>query len=238
MIDNKNIHLIFNQIQLLKTFVMKKTILTAVICTATIFMTNAQKPRIGFTAGTIFSNYTAKLDGETDNANSVTGITAGVLLDLPLSKNFSFQPALDFVQKGTKDEETFMGVTEKYKLTNNTIELPLNILYNSSGNNGNFFIGAGPSFAFSLSGKVKYDDGTNSYSEDIKFGSSDDDDLKGLDVGANFLTGYRFSNGLQISAHYNAGLSNLYPGDSGDGTLKSHYFGIKLGFLMKAKEKK
>jgi Outer membrane protein beta-barrel domain len=236
VIDNKNIHLIFNQIQLLKTFVMKKTILTAVICTVAIFLTNAQKPRIGFTAGTIFSNYTAKLDGETDNANSVTGITAGVLLDLPLSKNFSFQPALDFVQKGTKDEETYMGITEKYKLTNNTIELPLNFLYNSSGHNGNFFIGAGPSFAFSLSGKVKYDDGTDSYSEDIEFGSSDDDDLKGLDFGANFLTGYRFLNGLQISAHYNAGLSNLSPGDSGDGTLKSHYFGIKLGFVLKGKK--
>ncbi len=226
----------FNQIQLLKTFIMKKTILIAVISIATLTVLNAQNAKIGFTAGTLFSNYTAKVDGETDNANSVAGLTAGILVDIPAGKNFSFQPGINFVQKGTKDEETYMGVTDKYKLCINAIELPLNFLYNAAGNTGNFFVGAGPSLAFAISGKVKYDDGTDSYSEDIKFGNNEaEDDLKGMDFGANFLTGYRFPNGLQVSAHYNMGLSNLMIGGSENGTLKSHYFGIKLGFLLKGK---
>jgi hypothetical protein len=215
---------------------MKKTILIAVICIVSNFITHAQKSRIGFTAGAVFANYTTKLDGETDNADSKTGITAGVFVEIPSGNHFSFQPALNFVQKGTKSEQTLGGTTEKVQLTVNSIEVPLNFLYNAGSNTGNFFIGAGPSFAFALSGKTKYDDGTNSLTEDIKFGNNEnEDDLKGLDFGANFLTGYRFPNGLQISGHYNAGLSNLMVG-SDNGTLKSNYFGVKLGLLLKGKK--
>ena len=67
-----------------------------------------------------------------------------------------------------------------------------------------------------------------------EFGNNEDD-LKGMDFGANFLTGYRFSNGLQISGHYNAGLSKLMVG-SDSGTMKSSYFGVKIGLLSKVKK--
>lgn len=215
---------------------MKNLILIVVFSIVTNFIANAQSPRIGFTAGATFANLKAKADGESESAKSKVGLTAGILIDVPLSKNFSFQPALNFVQKGTQDEETFMGVTDKYKMTINAIELPLNLLYNASSNTGNFFIGAGPSLAFNISGKVKYDDGTDSYSEDIKFGNNEDeDDFKAMDFGANFLTGYRFPNGLQISGHYNVGLSNLFIEGSSDYSLKSSYFGVKIGLLLNGK---
>jgi Outer membrane protein beta-barrel domain len=217
---------------------MKKLFFFCLAFAATGFVMKAQHTRIGFTAGASFSNYHAKVDGETDDGNTLTGLTAGVLVEVPIAKNFSFQPAANFVQKGTKDEQTFEGVTEKVKLTVNAIEVPLNFVYNTTSNSGSFFIGAGPSFAFAVSGKASYDDGTTSVSDDLNFGNSDDDDLKGLDMGANFLAGFRFPNGLFIAANYNTGLSNLLPGGSADGTLKSHYFGIKLGFLLKGKAAK
>ena len=217
---------------------MKKLFFLTVIFVASHFIGNAQTTRFGFTAGAAFANYKSKMNGETENANSKTGITAGVLIDILTGKHFSFQPAVNFVQKGTKDEETSGGITEKVNLTVNCIEVPLNFLYNTQSNSGNFFIGAGPSLAFALSGKLKFDDGTNSLSEDIKFGSGENDDMKGLDLGANFITGYCFQNGLLFSVNYNAGLSNLSPGGSNDGTVKSHYFGIKLGYLLNSKGKK
>jgi hypothetical protein len=217
---------------------MKKLFFLTIILVASHFIVNAQTTRFGFTAGASFANYTSKVDGETDNANSKTGITAGILADIPVGKQLSFQPAVNFVQKGTKDEQTYGGVTEKVSLNINLIELPLNFLYNFSGKSGNFFIGAGPSLAFSLSGKTKYDDGTNSLSENLNIGNGDDDDLIGLDLGANFMTGYCLTNGLFLSAGYNAGLNNLFPGGSEDGTLKSHYFSIKLGFMLKNHSKK
>lgn len=216
---------------------MKHLFMITATCLFTGVFSSAQNARIGFTAGAVFANLTGKVDGVSESGKSKAGITAGILVDIPVGKNFSFQPALNFVQKGTMDEETFMGVTEKTKIIMNAIELPLIFLYNASSNTGNFFIGAGPSISFYASGKIKFDDGTDVTSVDIKFGSNvDEDDFKGMDFGANFLTGYRFPNGLQISGHYNAGLSNLFIGGSADGTLKSHYFGIKLGFLLNGKK--
>ena len=217
---------------------MKQLLATIVICAAGL-ASSAQDTRFGFTAGAAFANYHSKVDGETDNGNGKTGITAGLLADIPFGKSFSFQPALNFVQKGTQEEETFMGVTEKTKLTVNCFELPLNLLYNANSNSGTFFIGGGPSFSFALSGKWKYEDGTNSLTEDVQFGDDpDNDDLKSFEVGVNALTGYRFPNGLFIAAGYNAGLTNLFPGGSDDGTLKSHYFSVKLGWLLKGKNNK
>lgn len=218
---------------------MKHFILSAVFITATLFASKAQIARFGFAGGPVFANYHSKVAGESDNGSSKTGISVGVLVDIPAGKNFTFQPAVNFVQKGTQDKETSGGVTEKVKLTANCIEVPLNFLYNTTGNTGTFFIGAGPSFAFALSGKWKFDDGTDSFSEDVKFGNDpDNDDLKGLDVGANILAGYRFPNGLFFSAGYNAGLNNLYPGSSDIGTLKSNYFAVKIGFMLNAAKSK
>jgi hypothetical protein len=112
--------------------------------------------------------------------------------------------------------------------------VPLNFLYNSSGNTGgNFFFGAGPSIAFSFSGKGKQDDGTNVTTENLKFGNGEDDDMKGMDLGANFITGYHFKKGFLLSANYNIGLSNLIPGSSStDYSAKSSYFGLKIGYLI------
>lgn len=191
---------------------------------------------MGFTAGTSIANYKVKVDGEDESSDSKAGLAAGVLIDIPAGKNFSFQPALNFVQKGTKEKQG----NEKVTFNMNTIEVPLNLLYNSNGEAGNFFIGAGPSLGFNISGKLKYDDGTDTFKEDVEIGNDPDNDfIKGLDLGANVLAGYQFPNGLFISANYNLGLNNLFPGGSDDGTLKSRYFGFKLGWmLMKSKNKK
>lgn len=195
----------------------------------------AQNIHVGFTAGTSIANYKVKVDGEDESSDSKAGFTAGVLIDIPAGKNFSFQPALNFVQKGTKEKQG----SEKITLSMNAIEVPLNLLYNSNGEAGNFFIGAGPSLGFNISGKLKYDDGEDTFKEDVEIGNDPDNDfIKGLDLGANVLAGYQFPNGLFISANYNLGLNNLFPGGSDDGTLKSRYFGFKLGWMLQSKSKK
>lgn len=210
---------------------MKKLLL--LIAVFTIVKTQAQKIRIGFTTGVAVANYKSKVDGNTESGNAKVGFTAGVLADIPVGNHLSFQPALNFVQKGTKDEQTYGGVTEKIKLNINCIELPLNFLYNSRGKKGNFFVGAGPSLAFALSGKAKYDDGTNKLSEKIKFGSGDEDFMKAVDLGANFIAGYAIQNGISFCLNYNAGLNNLFPHGSADGSLRSNYFGVRLGYMLK-----
>lgn len=199
----------------------------------------AQRILVGIQTGPVFSNYHSKEDGTSDDGKTLTGLTAGFFLDVPMSKNISFQPALNYILKGTKDEQTYGGVTEKVKLQIHHLEIPLNWLYNTRNANGtNFFIGAGPSVTFAISGNTKYDDGTLSETSNLKFGNSQEDDVKGLDIGANFLIGYSLNSGLLFSANYNTGLSNLFPSSAYQGNLKSHYFSIKTGWLFHQKAKK
>ena len=68
---------------------MKKILFLAWLFTMCYFAAQAQNTRIGFTAGTTFANYKIKITGEPDNGNSKTGITAGVLVDIPFSGKFS-----------------------------------------------------------------------------------------------------------------------------------------------------
>ena len=209
-----------------------------VLAIASFVTSSAQNTRIGVTAGAAFANYMAKVDGQKDNGTSKTGLTVGILLDAAMGKHFSFQPAVNFVQKGTKDESTSGGVTAKVTMTVNCIEVPLNFLYNAPGENGNFFIGAGPSVAFSLSGKLKYKDDQNNLSESLHFGKSEDDNMKGFDFGANFLAGYNFKKGIFVAANINMGISNLAIDNSDGGYLRSQYFGLRIGYKFNKKVSK
>ena len=220
----------------LKLTKMKKTILSMIILIS--IGSYAQKTRLGFTTGLSIANYKSKVDGNNESGNAKAGFTAGVFVDVPVGKHFSFQPALNFVQKGAKENFTINNTTYKYSLNINYIEMPLNFMYNSNSKSGNFFIGAGPSLALAAGGKYKYKDDANSISEKIKFGSADDDFMKPLDLGANIVTGFTLNSGFMFSANYNAGLNNLFPNGSADGRLRSYYFGIKLGYLLKPGKKK
>lgn len=101
----------------------------------------------------------------------------------------------------------------------------MNIVYKTQKDRG-FFIGAGPSIAYGLSGKEKYSDSK------VKFGSGDDE-VKPIDFGINALAGYQFGNGFLFSLNYNLGLSNIQKGNSSEmGTVKNKYFCLKIGYLF------
>lgn len=200
---------------------------------------HAQNASVGFTAGASFASYRIKAAGFNVGADTKIGLTGGILVDVPFSKNFSFQPAFNFVQKGTQYKYSDQGFSEESKTTVNCLEIPLNFLYNYNVSNGTFFVGAGPSVAFAISGKEKYKDPTTSYEEDISFGNDpNNDDMKGFEVGANMLGGYRMSNGFLVSLGFNAGLSDLIPGGSDEGTVKSNYFSVKIGYMLNSTKKK
>ena len=212
---------------------MKKLLLVACLFFATKFFAIAQSSRFGFTAGTSIANYNFKYGGTNISGDPKTGFTVGLLADIPTSANFSIQPALNFVQKGTQSEE--MG--EKLSTSVNCLEIPVNFFYRTAGKAGSFFVGTGPSFAFNISGKSKYDDGTTIEEDDIKFGSDkDNDDMKILDEGINFLAGYEFSNGLFLSAGSNLGFKNLSLYSDDDESIKSKYFNIKIGFMFEKRK--
>lgn len=211
---------------------MKKLIFLLIV--ATTLSAHAQKTQFGFTGGATFANYKSNYDGTNQSGNSKTGFTIGAIANIAAGKNFIIQPAINWVQKGTKDEQTVDGSKITTSITTNNIEMPVNFMYSHNG----FFIGAGPSFTFAVSGKIKVEaDGTKG-DEKLNFGNSDTDAMKAFDFGTNAVTGYQFKGGVFIAANYNLGLSNLASGsDPNKGSLKSGYFGIKLGYLLGGKGK-
>lgn len=194
----------------------------------------SQKSRVGATAGVVIANMSSSEDEVNDNKKSKIGFTAGLIVEAPISNNISFQPGLHYVQKGMRiteggssDDE--MGVALRYA------ELTMNFVFNSNGENGGFFIGAGPTFSAHLPSKT-YDkvDGEKTFS-DIKFGDTEADDVKGYDFGGNVIAGVRTAGGFILSVNYTRGFYNLVPGNAEGVKLKNSVISVKLGILVKNK---
>ena len=207
---------------------MKKIFFMMAVVAIASKTTTAQMTSFGVTAGAVIANYSAKADGESQKLDSKAGLTFGIVCNIPISKSFSFQPAINYVQKGASSAEDEIKV--KVKL--NYLEVPLNFVYNSPEKNGHFFIGAGPSFSYGIAAKVKAGD------IEIKshFGSGEDDIAKPVEIGANIMMGYQFAGGFNIAANYNSGLNNI----SADGTTTehNHYFGFRIGYMLTGGGKK
>ena len=210
---------------------MKKTFITTT-CILLLLAASAQKTTFGITAGTTISNFKSKAGGVSASLDSKVGFAGGLIANISAGQHFIVQSGIQLVQKGTKYTQSEGGSTLKSSTNTNWLEVPINFLYNGNG----FFIGAGPSFSFVVSGKSKTEFNGEKTDQKMKFGNSDDDDLKGFDFGANLVTGYQLNNGLLISANFNQGFSNLMPGSSDNGSVKSHYFGIRLGYMFKGKK--
>ena len=209
---------------------MKKIITLFTLVAIAAQIAQAQKSSFGFTAGATLSKLTSKFEGTSLSTQSKIGFTAGIIGDIPISKDFSFMPALNFVQKGGKSKSESYGSTTNL----NYIEIPLNFVYRTPGQSGHLFIGAGPSFAYGISGKTKANFQMEQMEEKVKFGSSIEDDFKPFEIGANILLGYQFKNGFNIAANYNTGLNNISPQEG----LKGHnnYFGLRLAIMQGGKK--
>lgn len=159
--------------------------------------------------------------------NSTTFYVTGYV-DAPFAPNFSFQPGLSLQGKGgafKSDDESMFD--EDLKMNLMYLEIPLNVVYYiPTGVSGSVFLGAGPYAGFAVSGKQKY----GSLSEDIDFGS-DEDQMKRFDAGANFLAGYRLTNGLLFNVGYGLGLVNTRNAPDGvDGSQKNRVLSFGIGF--------
>jgi hypothetical protein len=109
-------------------------------------------------------------------------------------------------------------------------------VYNIPAGTGNVFLGLGPTIGFGISGTFKTTEtGDPDASADIKFDGDKDptDDkvhLKAIDFGANFLAGYKLTNGLFFTAGYAMGFSSIHPEDDVD--FKNKGFSLKIGYMF------
>jgi len=201
---------------------------------------NAQKARVGLTGGLSFANLSRTIDGADKDGEYRVGIAGGMLVDLPFGKKqqWSFQPSVDYVQKGAAEEAT-APVNKKY-IALRYAELPVNLVRNfkcGKSKASTFYLGGGPFIAFPLpSKKVEHIPG-NDVETDVSFGELAASDLRGIDYGGNVILGYRTGVGISVSLHYTQGARNLAPIENGD-KIKTIAFGIRIGYLFKNTTKK
>src|SRR5205809_6654660 len=108
---------------------MKKIITIATATLVFLTATTAQKVTFGFNGGITSSSYKTKADGITYTSKSRIGFSAGFFTDVSITKKLSFQPALQFTQKGGTDKESLDGGDYNLSLVMNYLEIPFNFLY-------------------------------------------------------------------------------------------------------------
>lgn len=204
---------------------MKKFILIAVIILIAI-QANSQI-RLGVKAGVNFStiNYDVKVaGGEIDNSY-ITSFHLGGLAEFRLMPKLFLQPGLELSGQGAKITEG----TDEIKINIMYLKVPVNVVTKLNLGLGSLQLGAGPYYAYALSGKTKSGDEET----DIEFGNDDGDGLKRTDFGINLLAGYELKSGLNFGLGYQLGLSNTSPDSYKDFyTTKNTGISVSVGYMF------
>lgn len=218
---------------------MRNLILLAVILVYSL-QGNAQV-QYGIQANGVMSTASISEDEGETTKDAKYGFGAGVFAEFNISPNFSIKPSLNFVQKGVEVKSSYsdseVSMEQDIDARLNFLEVP--VLFNYKPTTS-FFIGAGPSFGYGLSGKLKgsfsYEDDTEEISEtfDIdafKDAEEDGGGFKRFDFGLTAAAGYYVTQNLSVNAGYTYGLSNLAD-DSEETTneYKNRSFTVGLGY--------
>lgn len=164
---------------------MKKLLLTFVLITGVILISNAQGVDFGLKAGLNM----AKLDGDVAQADLKAGLHAGLFVNLKLSDKFAVSPEVLFSQQGAKSG----GFS--YNLNYVNVPILAKIGFAKVLN-----LHLGPQFGFLMSAKLE--------DVDIK------ENYKSLDLSAVAGLGLDLPMGLTGGARYNLGLGNIEEGDN------------------------
>lgn len=195
-----------------------------VLLSVSLAVTDAQiKP--GYIFGANLSTLILKTDSINADPETSLGVHFGGFLEIPVIRNFTFQPQFLFSAKGS----TFNLDNGDISLSPVYIEIPAMIVYSFGSDEIKISLLAGPYFAFCMGG---YKLASGSEINNINFGSGDTDDMKSIDAGLNFGTGINIRS-LMISAQYGIGLANI--SSSAVTEMKNRVIGIRISssFVVK-----
>ncbi|MGJ8550466.1 porin family protein [Winogradskyella wichelsiae] len=212
---------------------MKKLLLITAVAALGFSNVNAQEVNFGAKAGLNFSSFSGD---DTEELDGLTSFHIGGVAEISISDKFSVQPELLYSIQGASAEDSYseFGYSGSSESTVKLSYLNIPIMakyYIAEG----FSVEAGPQIGLLLSAKEDYE-----YSETFEgetFSESGDEDVKdsykGIDLGFNFGLGYKMDSGLNFSARYNLGLSNIYDGEgSDDYSINNNVLQVSVGFFF------
>lgn len=212
---------------------MKKSMLIigALFLSVTV-MAQTEKVKLGLKAGLNLSSLS--FDESELNSSNKTGFTAGIMVEVPLAKNFSLQPELLYSQQGTKSSFSDNEVTNShYKSTIklNYLNIPVMLKYYLSKG---LSLQAGPQIGILLKANNKYQDNFLGYENRESFNLKEY--ATGIDTSVNFGLGYQFKDKFYTDVRYNISYSNVFKeGDVNhfiNNDMKNRVFQITLGYFF------
>ncbi len=216
---------------------MKKQILLALSLIITTFSFAQVLPSFGVRAGVSYAgvsgdaannlNNLVDLAGGAITTANTTGFFAGGYVDIPVAGNFSIEPGLYYTQKGYEMNGAlnlkgvdFIGAAAKAKLQLQYVDVPVLL----KGKFGGFEIFAGPQVSYLTHADLQTTAGilgVNLLNKSMDATSR----FNKWDVGVTGGIGYQLTNGINLRASYEQGLSKMDAGQS----VKSYNNVIKVG---------
>lgn len=208
---------------------MKKIIALCIL--AGISLTSLAQTQWGVFAGPQMTSANYFIAGNKQSATGKFGFQAGATCKIPFETNLYFSPAAFYSLKGYK--VNFDGISfppDSLAINNNTtlhtFELAVLLQYNLGKKPNHFFIKAGPSLDFQLSGNEKFDRSDNTTVDRpmnfsfISYGR----------YAANILLhfGFETQKGLIIFGQYTHGIGSINNKDEGPRILHNA-LGISIG---------
>lgn len=177
-----------------------------------------------------------------DNFKMKPGFHLGITSEFKINDMASFETGLLLMSKGFKDseKETYGGETYTYDENVSLLYLDVPLLAKAYFNVGDMRIyGAlGPYVGMGLSGKDHWESsgtgGSDSGTDDIKWGSGDQDHLKRLDYGVWVGAGVEMKS-IMLGAFYNFGLANISASTTGGSKINNRVLGISVGYIINKK---
>jgi len=184
----------------------------------------------GLTTGLNFASQVVKGGGAVLVSNSRTSPFLGGLVEKNLSGDWNLESGLIFSNKGSKFLED--GDVDLIKLS--YLEIPIKVKYKYDVGNLILYGTSGFYTGFAIGGKNKFTESDGTVTNgDIKIGGTQNDDIKGLDLGFGIGAGVQLEASgkpLQIGFSYDGSLTNLSP-DAGT-TLKNRVFSLRLSYFL------
>lgn len=194
--------------------------------------------RIGVSSADMSGDAVKSLDNVIDVAKDYvssggrTGFYTGTYVSLPLGNVITVEPGLYYSQKGYKLKAALnvkgvdiLGVNARAQLQLNYLELPVLL----KANMGGLQVFAGPQLSYLTNANLKLSAGAlgfNILSTKIPVTSY----FNHWDVGLSGGIGYQFSNGLNLAASYDYGLSKVDAGKDFDARNRMIKIGIGYNF--------
>ena len=161
-----------------------------------------------------------------------TGFFGGGYVSIPVTEQFSVEPALYYTQKGYELRGElnvkgldFLGANAKAKLTSSYIDLPILLKGNFSG----FQVFAGPQISYLTKADLRTTAGLLGFNLLNKTMDATEQ-FNRWDAGVTGGVGYQFANGLNISAAYDHGLSRADKNKNMEAYNRSFKVGIGISF--------